>query len=425
MYARVPTAAKRLADYEQVAGAQEIAALRDLAASLRGARVLHLTATAFGAGAPEELTALVPLMNDLGLDAEWQVVRGGGEFARVNKAIANALGGLKVGAVPPLLDVWMRYSAMNAGLFDGEYDFVVVHDPQPAGIRSLLEQAQGRPPLGKWIWRCHIDLTAAQPEVWRLLCSHLDCCYDGAIFAAAEYVRKDLDVPRVVVIPPAIDPLGAKNMEVDASTRRLIVERYGVDPRRPVICQIARFIKWSDPIGVIDAYRLAKKEVAGLQLILVWTMPAATAENWLHFQRVAAHAGNDQDIHLLSNLNEVGNVEQNVFQRASRLVVHRSQRKGFASTVAEASWKGRPVVAGRIGIMPGQVVDGHTGYVVDTIEQTADRIVRLLKDRPLGERMGRAGHEHVRRHFLITRALRDHLALFADLREGRTATAGA
>ncbi|MCL4541105.1 MAG: glycosyltransferase [Chloroflexi bacterium] len=415
MYGIVPMARKRMSDYEPIVGANEIQDLIALAVPLRGARVLHLTCTAFGSGAPEELTAFVPLLNDLGLVSEWQVVRGSSEFARANKAISNALGGLKVRTIQPMLDTWLRYNVMNADLFDGHYDFVVVHDPQPAGIPWAMRAHLGRQPSGKWIWHCHQDLASAQPEVWAVLRSFLDCCYGAAAYAAKEYVRSDLDVPASALIPPTIDPLGPRNMEIDAESQRRVIERYGVDSTRPSVCQIARFIKWSDPIGVIDAYRLAKRAIPELQLILVWAMPGQNAEVWHQFQRVAMHAAHDKDISLLSNLNEVGNLEQNVFQRQASVYLHRSLRKGFASAVAEASWKARPVVVDRKGVMPPQVRDGLTGYVVDTVSQMADRVVQLLSDTALAEQMGRAGYEHVRGHFLITNALRKYLQLFRTL----------
>jgi trehalose synthase len=364
-------------------------------------------------------------MSDLGLDAEWQVVRGTGEFARVNKMIGNALGGLKTQSVRAMLDVWLRHNAMNAGLFDAEYDFVVVHDPQPAGIPFAMKERWGGRPPGKWLWHCHLDLTLAQQEVWDRLRSYLDCCYDAAIFGATEYVRSDLDVPLVALIPPAIDPLNTKSLDLDAATRRHLAERYGIDPNRPVLCQVARFVKWSDPMGVIDAYRLAKQREPDLQLVLVWAMPGANAESWRHFQRVAAHVGHEQGIHLLSNLNEVGNLEQSVFLSMARVVVHRSLRKGFAAPAAEASWKARPVVVDRVGVMPQQVIDGHTGYVVDSVGQMADRVVSLLHDGPLAERMGSAGREHVRERFLITRSLREYLNVFRAVQGGRPASWGA
>ena len=307
MYGSVPIIAKRLAHYRNIIGEQRVEEILALAAPLRGARVLHLNATAFGGGVAELLGALVPLLQDVGLRADWQVIRGADEFFNVTKAMHNALQGGTVAFTPEMLAIWRRYNAQNAGLFDEDYDFVVVHDPQPAGILSFLQE-QGRvPPGAQWTWRCHIDLTAAQPEIWDFIRPYVER-YRAAIFTVPAYVKEDLRVEIVAIIQPAIDPLSPKNMDLSPQAQHEVLARYGVDTRRPLISQVSRFDPWKDPLGVIDAYRIVKHKVPGTQLILVASMASDDPEGWSYYERTARHAGEDYDIFLLSNLNGVGNV---------------------------------------------------------------------------------------------------------------------
>lgn len=426
MYGLVPVIPKHLAEYRHIIGDRCAAEIEELAVPLRGARVLHLNATAFGGGVAELLGALVPLMNEVGLRAEWQVMRGADDFFAVTKAIHNALQGGTIAFTPEKLDLWRHYNELNAALFDEDYDFVVVHDPQPAGVLSFVEGLRNRRPSGHWIWRCHIDLTAAQPEIWDYLRPYLDK-YDAAVFTLPSYVKGDLKVGAIAIIPPAIDPLSPKNMDLSQSAQREVLGRYGIDTRRPIISQISRFDPWKDPLGVIEAYRIIKKRVPGTQLIMVASMAADDPEGWSYYERTARRAGEDYDIFLLSNLNGVGNLEVNAFQRASSVVIQKSIREGFGLVVSESLWKGRPVVGGNVGGIPLQITDGKTGYLVDSVEECAARTVELLRRPALAAAIGRAGREHVRQNFLITRDLRDYLRLFNQLTgqaELRAAAAG-
>ena len=413
----VPVSRRQLESYRSIVGEQTIDEISDLATRLQGKRVLHVNSTEFGGGVAELLSTLVPLMQDVGLTAEWQVMRGANEFFTVTKAMHNALQGMAVPWTREAYEVWRRYNALNAQLLGGDYDFVVVHDPQPAGILAELARLRGRRPPGHWIWRCHIDLTAAVPEVWAALRPYIEL-YDAAIFTLSEYVKDDLDLPMVAILPPAIDPLSTKNMELAPSVVEEVLNRFGVDHTRPIIAQVSRFDPWKDPLGVIDCYRLLKREVAGLQLLLVASMATDDPEGWSYFERAARRAGEDQDIHLLTNLSGVGNVEVNAIQRAANVLIQKSIREGFGLTVSEGLWKGRPVVGGKAGGIPLQIIDGKTGYLVSSVQECAEATLRLLKDPDLANRMGAAGREHVRAHFLITRYLRDYLRLFNTLEEG-------
>ncbi|MGD9890147.1 MAG: glycosyltransferase [Dehalococcoidia bacterium] len=419
MFGSVPTVPKSLDAYRDIVGEQRIDEIRRLAAGLEGKRVLHINATAFGGGVAEILSTLVPLMQDLGLRADWQVMRGTEEFYAVTKAMHNSLQGMRLTWTQQMQEVWLRYNQINADLFDEEYDFVVVHDPQPAAILALLQQRIGVRPAGHWVWRCHIDLTEAQPEVWELIHPFIEP-YDAAIFTMDEYVKSDLVRPQILTIAPAIDPLSPKNVELSEITAREILDRYGVDASRPMILQVSRFDPWKDPLGVIDVYRALKPDFPDLQLVLIASMAHDDPEGWAWYERTVRRAGEDYDIHILSNLNGVGNVEVNAFQRCADVVVQKSVREGFGLVVSEAMWKGRPVVAGNVGGIPLQILYGKTGYLVNTLQECINRVDYLLRRPDVAVRMGALGREHVREHFLITRYLRDYLAIFVNLEASAT-----
>ncbi|MGI8550132.1 MAG: glycosyltransferase [Dehalococcoidia bacterium] len=413
MLTTVATSPKSLESYRSIIGDERLEAIRALAEPLRGARVLQINSTAFGGGVAELLGAIAPLMNDAGLNAEWQVIHGADEFFNVTKAMHNSLQGMRLDWTPEMREIWLRYNRINAERLDEAYDFVVVHDPQPAALLSLRTQIDGRRPSGKWIWRCHIDLTEARPEVWNLLRPDIEG-YDGAVFTMPQYVKPDLR-QRVFIVPPAIDPLSPKNIAISEETTRGILQRYGVDPVRPIICQVSRFDPWKDPLGVIDVYQHLRQDIPGLQLVLVASMAADDPEGWTWYERTVRRAGEDYDIHILSNLNGVGNIEVNAFQRSAQVILQKSIREGFGLVVAEGLWKGRPVVAGNVGGIPLQVLSGQNGYLVNTTAECVNRTLYLMQHPDLAARMGAAGREHVREHFLTTRLLSDWLSIFNTL----------
>jgi trehalose synthase len=416
MYSSVPVLPKRFRQYEKIIGEEAATEIRELAAPLKGARVLHLNATAFGGGVAELLGTMVPLMKDLGLNADWQVMHGTDRFFTVTKALHNSLQGASQWSIDRG-NLWRKYQRQNAEDFDEHYDFVVIHDPQPAGIPHYLNEL-GRPLRGGLTWRCHIDLTDALPKTWKFLYPFLDE-YQTLIFTHQDYVKSELRNRDVRIAAPAIDPLAPKNGRLAKETVDEILRRYQVDPERPVICQVSRFDPWKDPLGVIDVYRICKQAEPRLQLLMVASMATDDPEGWSYFERTVRRAGEDFDIHILSNIHGVGHVEVNAFQRASEVLIQKSLREGFGLTVAEALWKERPVVAGNVGGIPLQVQDGVSGYLVDSVESCAERVTELLRQPELAERMGVAGKEHVRKNFLITRYLRDYLRIFSDQASGR------
>jgi trehalose synthase len=406
---------KSLADYASLQGREVMDEIADLREPLAGLRVLHLSATAFGGGVAEILYTIVPLMRDAGLDVDWRVISGRDEFFEVTKRIHNALQGDPRSLTPEEVEVFRQASVENADKLADEidqYDVVIVHDPQPLLTAMLLPDARPR-----FAWRCHIDLSIPNPDVLELVVGPLRA-YDVAIFHLEEYVPKAPDLPRVMIQPPAIDPLSPKNMALAHQDAAFIVQQFGVDVERPMLLQVSRFDPWKDPLGVIDAYRVVKRQHPDIQLALVGSMAHDDPEGMELWRKTVEHAEGDRDILILSNLNNVGAVEVNAFQVIADVVIQKSLREGFGLTVSEALWKARPTVGGNVGGIRTQIVDGETGYLVSSPEECAARCLDLLADPPRAADMARRGKEVVRRHFLAPRELRDTLRVCAALREG-------
>ena len=403
----VAVGTKTLADYTHIVGKDLIEEIRELAEPLKGKRVVQLSATAFGGGVAEINYTLVPLMADAGLDVEWRIIRGQDDFFDVTKRIHNALQGDPGGLTAEQQDIFRRYNAANAEELDPDaYDFVVVHDPQPVGV---IDQFAGG--STKWIWRGHIDFSAPNPQVMDFLLPSIRR-YDAAIFHLREYVPRADALPKCVIWPPAIDPLAPKNMALSPEDAAYIVDQFGIDVERPLMTQVSRFDPWKDPLGVIDAYRLVKERFPEIQLALVGSMAHDDPEGWDFYNQTVEHADGDPDVFILSNLNNVGAIEVNAFQVHSEAVVQKSIREGFGLTVSEALWKARPMVAGRVGGIVVQIEDGETGWLVDSARTCADAVIEILRDPTEARTRSLGGKEHVRRHFLTPRLLRDWLALF-------------
>lgn len=405
----VPLVEKSLAGYAPIVGDEAIAELRDLAQPFQGARVVHISATAYGGGVAEMLHTLVPLMRDAGLDAEWRVIAGSDAFFAVTKSMHNALQGMDLPLTPAARATYLHANVDNAVDFADGFDFVIVHDPQPAALRALRPGDGGR-----WIWRCHIDLTEANPQYWGFLRPFVEE-YDAAIFTLPAFAKQDLRVGKIAIIPPAIDPLSPKNVPMTPEQVKEIVGLYGVDPDRPTLLQVSRFDPWKDPLGVIDVFRAVRQKVPGLQLVMVGSMAHDDPEGMEYFQRTKDYAADDPDIHLLSNLDGVGNVEVNAFQRHASVILQKSLREGFGLTVAEGLWKERPVVGGKVGGIPLQIEDGVTGYLVESVEQCAARVLEILRDPTAASVLAARGRERVRQRFVSTANLRNYLTLFRDL----------
>ena len=412
MLPTVPVPPKRVEDYREPAGEEAVEELREAARQIADARILHLNSTAFGGGVAELLQAQVPLLRDLGVDVTWQVIQGSDDFFAVTKFIHNGLHGAEVPWTGDMAVTYTDRMRANAAELEGDYDFVFVHDPQPAALLGIVEEEGRR--SGKWIWRCHLDLSSPHRPIWGFFASLVNR-YDAVVFTLPEYAQPDVRDPAVAFIPPSIDPLSAKNAYLDADTTYDVIYRYGIDRQRPILTQVSRFDPWKDPIGVIDAYRLAKQALPDIQLVMVGSMAHDDPEGWHYLQVAQDHRGGDEDIHLLTNFQDVGNLEVNAFQRASTIVLQKSVKEGFGLTVAEALWKERPVIGGNVGGIRLQIEDGESGFLVDSVEGCADRIVKLLEDAQLRTRLARSGRHKVRERFLTTREVGDQLRLLASL----------
>jgi trehalose synthase len=408
---------KSLGDYASIATRGLMDEIRRLAEPLQGKRVAHLSATAFGGGVAEINYTLIPLMADAGLDVEWRIIEGADEFYDVTKRIHNTLQGDAGTLTEEQKDTFARYQRLNAAQFDDDYDFVVAHDPQPVGMIDLAAGSKA-----KWVWRCHIDLSTPNLDVLAFLLPSIRR-YDAAIFHLPDYVPDTVGLPECFIWPPAIDPLAPKNMALSPEDAAYIVDQFGVDVERPLLTQVSRFDPWKDPLGVIDAYRLVKERFPEVQLALVGSMAHDDPEGWDYYNRTLEHADGDPDIFILSNLNNVGSVEVNAFQVHSRAVIQKSVREGFGLTISEALWKARPTVAGRVGGIVVQIEDGTTGWLVDSPENCARACIEILRDPGEARERSLRGKEHVRRHFLTPRLLRDWLALFNRLSGYETAGA--
>jgi len=401
---------KTIADYTHIVGKELTAEIRELAEPLRGKRVLHVSATAFGGGVSEILYTIVPLMRDVGLDAHWHVIFGKEEFFNATKLLHNSLQGAPETLSEEQWALFEEINQLNADGLQGEWDVAIVHDPQPIGLRrGALDKGK------RWVWRCHIDLSTPNPEpIARLL--PLIREYDATVWHLPDYVPEGLeDRGSINIVPPAIDPLSPKNMAFSPEDAAFVCRQFGIDPDRPLLTQVSRFDPWKDPIGVIDAYREVVAEMPGVQLAMVGSMATDDPEGREYLQKTFEYADSDPGIKILSNLNNVGAIEVNAFQSQSDVVLQKSIREGFGLTVTEALWKGRPTVAGNVGGIPLQIEDGVGGFLVNSPSECAQRCLEILADPELGRRLGRAGKERARERFLSPRLLRDWLRLLGEL----------
>ena len=388
-----------LADYQEVVGAGVIDELKIIAGRVKRRPFQHINSTSVGGGVAEILTRLIPMLRDLGIDATWDVIKGDQAFYNVTKAFHNALHGKTERITEQMFDIFRANTAMNLAEVKFTGDVVMIHDPQPAGLIA-------RKPEGdrKWVWRCHIDVSTPQAEVWDFLRPYVEQ-YDAAIFSMPEFSQQ-LSIPQFRV-PPSIDPLSDKNRPLGDGEIEQVLQRYNIDTSRPLLTQISRFDRLKDPLGVIAAYRMVKKR-NDCQLLLAGGGADDDPEGVQVLQEVREAAAADPDIHVLL-LPPFSDLEINALVRGSTVVIQKSLREGFGLTVSEALWKKKPVVAGAVGGIRLQVIEGVTGFLVHSVEGAASQIAQLLRDRRLRERMGENGHEHVKQNFLITRHVRDYI----------------
>ena len=394
-----------LDDYAELLGAGEIEELRALAKPLQGRTIEMVNSTAVGGGVAEILTRLVPLAEELDLKIKWDVMTGGQDFFDVTKAFHNALHGAPYHASPRDFEIFLAYNRRNCATLPLDSEFVVIHDPQPAGL------IDARPSdTNHWVWRCHIDLSHPNRTVWDFLEKFVSR-YDGAMFSSPEFSRQ-LPIPQYLFYP-AIDPLSEKNRPLELEFISQVLARYQIDPHRVILTQISRFDRLKDPVGVIRAYRIVKRYF-DCQLVLAGGSASDDPEGAVVLKEVLREAQNDPDIKVLE-LPAWAPLEVNALQRASTVVIQKSLREGFGLTVSEALWKKKPVVASAVGGIPIQIIHKHTGLLSHSIEGTAYQIRFLLSHPEIAAKLGEHGHQHVKENFLITQKLKRYLTLFLTL----------
>ena len=400
-----------LSAYEQVVGSVAVSQLRQLAGNLSGARVVHVNSTREGGGVAEILNWLVPLMNDLGLEASWETVEGHAAYFNVTKAFHNGLQGSPVVLSRSMLDIYEETVAANLerlGPILKEADFVFIHDPQPAFLMNLCPDRKGH-----WIWRCHIDVSRPIRRVWNYL-KPIVSQYEASIFSMPDFARR---LPRPqFIIAPSIDPLSDKNRDLDGEEIQRVLARFNLDPKLPILTQISRFDRFKDPVGVIGAFNLLNGSVDA-QLVLAGGGATDDPEGEAVLEEVKEAARGNENIHILM-LPPDAHRTLNALQRASSIVIQKSVQEGFGLTVTEAMWKGKPVIGGNVGGIRLQVHNHHTGFLVDTPEGAALRMRELLRHPERATAMGSKANEFVRQNFLLTRHLREYLTLMLGLRRG-------
>jgi trehalose synthase len=399
-----PPPAPALADYEPIIGKSQLDELRFLARALAGKRVKMVNSTALGGGVAEMLNRLIPLLNELEIKTGWEVITGGNDFFEVTKGFHNALHGADFTLTPAARDVFLMHTELNRQRMTFDEDFVVIHDPQPVG---LISSKSG---TAHWVWRCHIDLSHPNPDVWNFLQPMVER-YDSAVFSSPAFARR-LAIPQALFYP-CIDPLSEKNKELDEQYIQSVCDNFGIDRSRPSVTQISRFDRLKDPLGVIQAYKMAKKYV-DFQLVLAGGGAVDDPEGAAVLQEVHEAAGDDPDIIIL-DLPPWSALEINALQRASTIVVQKSLKEGFGLTVTEALWKGKPTIASAVGGIPTQVIDKVTGALIHSVEGCAYQIRYLLTHPEYGMQLGKNGREHVKENFLMTTTARRWVLLLRIL----------
>ncbi len=397
----------RIEDYASIVGESEVEGIKQLAELVKGEKVAHVNATPYGGGVAEMLNRIIPLARSLDIDANWQTLKGDAEFFTITKKMHNALQGNQGVAIGEA--EWKHYFdtvRFNSSVLNLEGDVVVIHDPQPL---PLIDYRRG----GKWAWRCHIDTSSPNASVWDPL-MELIRRYNIAIFSLERYIPKSLDT-QVLIDYPTIDPLATKNAKIGISEIEKVLNRYGVDPARPIIGQVGRFDPWKDPLGAMEVYRMVKGRIGTAQLVLIGSFAKDDPEGKEWYDKAMAFAAKEKDIFVLTNLDGVGDFEVNAFQRAFSVALQMSKREGFGLTVTEALWKGVPVIGTRAGGIPLQVIDGTTGYLIGNYQEGAEKAVLLLKRPWLARELGQNGMRHVRLNFLITKGIMNYLRMHIEL----------
>ncbi len=392
--------------YVEIIGREPVDELYRLGERLRGRVIQNVNSTAVGGGVAEILTRMIPLLKEIGVEARWDVIRGNERFFAITKAMHNGLHGVPVGFSPEDQSYFREVNRANLDAVTPFGDIVFIHDPQPIGLVERRAGARG----SRWVWRCHIDFTRPQPDIWRFLRRYIKA-FDAAVFSAPAFARP-LPI-RQVLISPSIDPLSDKNRELSEAEIDAVCAGFGIDRRRPIVTQVSRFDYLKDPVGVVRAFKMAKRHVDA-QLVLAGGGASDDPEGQKVLDEVRAEADGDPDIFVLF-LPPASDIAINALQRASTIVLQKSLREGFGLTVAEALWKSKPVIAGAVGGIPLQISHRFSGILTHSVEGTAFWIKQLLQEPAYAAALGCNGREHIRERFLITRHIKEYLLLFLSL----------
>jgi trehalose synthase len=387
--------------YEPLVGEETVARIREKASQLTDLHIAHVNSTYYGGGVAELLSSLTLLMNSLGIKTGWRVIQGAPDFFSVTKKMHNALQGGEINLTERKKKIYQEVIRQNVQRNHIDHDFVFIHDPQPL---AMIEHYQKR---GPWIWRCHVDLTDPDQELWHFLKPWVEL-YDAVVVTLDDYAL-DINTPQVF-IKPAINPFTIKNQQFTEKEIKDRLDYYDIPTDLPLITQISRFDKWKDPKGVIDAFNLASKEIDA-RLVLLGNVATDDPEGEQVYQDLLKY----QNEHIII-LSREDTALVNALQRHSAVVVQKSIREGFGLTVTEAMWKGAAVIGGNVGGIRVQIEDGETGYLVDSVEQAAERMVELVRKPEKRKQMGQAAREIVRENFLLTRLLEDHLDLISSFK---------
>jgi len=394
-----------LLDYREVVGPDIIEELAILASHVGRKSIKMVNSTAVGGGVAEMLHRIVPLLNELGIQTEWQVIKGDDVFFEITKKMHNSLQGSEETISERAFRTYLSYNEANSKEIEADQDLIVIHDPQPAALIAWNQKRKN-----KWVWRCHIDLSHPNQKTWNLLKPYVEN-YDAAIFSSPLF-SPQLSIPQYRFYP-AIDPLDDKNKQLEKHYVRSVFKKYGIPRDKPIVTQISRYDPWKDPVGVIKAFRLARKHVE-CRLLLVGDKAADDPESDEVFEKVRAEAGDDPEIHTLLFSPSIP-TEINAFQRGSDIVLQKSLREGFALTVSEALWKKRPVIGAAVGGIPAQVIDGYTGLLVYSVEGANLGIRQLLNQPDFAKTLAENGHQRVKDEFLITKNVKRYLLLLLAL----------
>lgn len=392
----------KLEDYVSIVGQSVIDDLKLIAERLRGKTVQHINSTAVGGGVAEILSRMVPLLQELGVETRWDVIKGGEQFFEVTKKFHNALHARPDEITKRDFEVFLETGQKNIEELDTCGDIVFVHDPQPI---MLVKKRKDN----KWIWRCHVDVSEPNEEVWNFLMEFI-VRYDAAVFSAPDFSRK-LPI-RQFLIAPSIDPLSDKNKDLPQETIDAVLRKYQIPQDKPIITQISRFDRLKDPVGVLEAYKEVRKYI-NCRLVLAGGGASDDPEGAAVYAEVKEKVGEDKNIHIL--LLPQNDIEINALQRASTVIIQKSLREGFGLTVAEGLWKAKPVVASNIGGIPLQIKHKYSGLLCHSVQGAAFAIKQLLNSPAYAKKLGENGREHIRNNFLITRHLRDYMLLFLSL----------